>query len=404
MTPTSPVRYQRSSSSAARRGLGVAPVAEEHRTPAEADLADLALGQHLVGLGVADLHLHRRRRHADASVCASSAPGRSVVPRPTVSVHAVTEPVPPRGGDALLRSAQQLRRPHRARRRPRCAPTTCRTARGRGGRGSARAASARGPRWSPRAAGSARGGSSPPTCPGGANTIVWPITSLATSWQLSPAMWNIGAAERSRRRRGGRRHREPCSASVIAAAAPLSIDASRKWMLLRCDSITPLGRPVVPLVKRMTNGSSSSSSTLGERRVAARTPPARRSRPRTTSTGRSAGSSTPSSRSSRRRSPSSTLGSVSSSAYAISSPVHQPLSPTVTAPSATRRPERQRVLDRVGRDDRDAVARSDAVLVAQRGRDRGDRLEDRGERVLAVGEDHVGLVAHALGRARAAVG
>ena len=34
-------------------------------------------------------------------------------------------------------------------------------------------------------------------------------------------------------------------------------------MLLRCDSITPLGRPVVPLVKRMTNGSSSSMATSG---------------------------------------------------------------------------------------------------------------------------------------------
>ena len=63
------------------------------------------------------------------------------------------------------------------------------------------------------------------------------------------------------------------------------------------------------------------------------------------------------------------------------------------------RPEHERVLDRVRRDDRDAVAGPDPVAVAQRGRDRRDRLEDRRERVLAVGEDHVGPVAQSLGRA-----
>ena len=90
------------------------------------------------------------------------------------------------------------------------------------------------------------------------------MTVDATSWQLRPAMWNIGAAEMiTGLSAGGVGIGTPCSASVIAAAAPLSIDASRKWMLLRCDSITPLGRPVVPLVKRMTNGSSSSSATSG---------------------------------------------------------------------------------------------------------------------------------------------
>ena len=102
-------------------------------------------------------------------------------------------------------------------------------------------------------------------------------------------MWNIGAAEMITDFAGGVGIGMPCSASVIAAAAPLSIEASRKWMLLRCDSITPLGRPVVPLVKRMTNGSSSSSVDVGERRVGRVRLRARRSRPRTTSTGRSSG-------------------------------------------------------------------------------------------------------------------
>ena len=169
-------------------------------------------------------------------------------------------------------------------------------------------------------------------------------------------------------------------------------------MLLRCESITPLGRPVVPLVKRMTNGSSSSSATSGNGASGAYVSSAAKSSSNE-STVTSSGSVTPSSRSSRRWSPSSSLGSVSSTAYAISSPVHQPLSPTATPPSATVAQNVERVLDRVGRDDGDAVTGTDAVLVAQRGRDRGDRLEDRRERVLPVGEDHVGLVAHALGRA-----
>ena len=147
-------------------------------------------------------------------------------------------------------------------------------------------------------------------------------------------MWNIGAAEMITDRSGGVGMGNPCSASVNAAAAPFSIDASRKWMLLRCVSMTPLGRPVVPLVKRMTNGSSSSSSTSGNGASGAYVSSAAKSSSND-STGRPAGSSTPSNRSSRRRSPKSTFGSVSSTAYAISSPVHQPLRPTATAPSAT---------------------------------------------------------------------
>ena len=111
-------------------------------------------------------------------------------------------------------------------------------------------------------------------------------------------------------------------------------------MLLRCDSITPLGRPVVPLVKRMTNGSSSSSSTSGNGASGAYASSAAKSSSND-STGRSSGRSTPSSRSSRRRSPSSTFGSVSSTAYAISSPVHQPLRPDGHAAERDRRPERR---------------------------------------------------------------
>ena len=182
-----------------------------------------------------------------------------------------------------------------------------------------------------------------------------------TSWQLSPAMWNIGAAEMITGCSAGGAHRgRRAPGRSSSRRAPLSIDASRKWMLLRCDSITPLGRPVVPLVKRMTNGSSSSMATSGNGASGA-CARARRSRPRTRRTGRPAGSSMPSRRSSRRRSPNSTFGSVSSTAYAISSPVHQPLSPTVIAPSAVVAQNVERVLDGVRRDDGDAVAGPDAV-------------------------------------------
>ena len=63
------------------------------------------------------------------------------------------------------------------------------------------------------------------------------------------------------------------------------------------------------------------------------------------------------------------------------------------------RPEHERVLDGVRRHDGDAVARPDPVAVAERGGDRRDRLEDRRERVLTVGEDHVRAITQALRRA-----
>ncbi len=169
--------------------------------------------------------------------------------------------------------------------------------------------------------------------PGGGYTMVTPSSVDATSWQLSPAMWNIGAAEMMTGRSTGGAAGTPASMLLIIATAPFNIDAIRKWMLLRCDSITPFGRPVVPLVKRMTKGSSSSMATEGKSAPGACRSSSAKSRSNST-TGRPAGSSMPSSRSRRRRSPRRTFGSVSSTAYAISSPVHQPLSPTVIAPSA----------------------------------------------------------------------
>ncbi len=102
-------------------------------------------------------------------------------------------------------------------------------------------------------------------------------------------------------------------------------------MTLRWLIGTPLGRPVVPLVKRITTGSSSCEETSGSDAPA----PAASSSPTVSSSGhtgepRSNGAS----RSMRRRSANTTRGSVSCTAYASSGPVHQPLSPTVVAPSA----------------------------------------------------------------------
>ena len=147
-------------------------------------------------------------------------------------------------------------------------------------------------------------------------------------------------------------------------------------MLFRCESITPLGRPVVPLVKRMTNGSSSSSSTSGNG-----------------ASGAYVSSAAKSSSNEQHREVGGELDAFEPLEPAAVAEEHLRLGeldrvrdllarPPAVEPDGhpaerDRRPERQRVLDRVRRDDRDAVARTDAVLVAQRGRDRGDRLEDR---------------------------
>ena len=212
-------------------------------------------------------------------------------------------------------------------------------------------------------------------------------------------MWNIGAAEMITGCSTGAAPgdaRPPCRSAP--RRAPLSIDASRKWMLLRCDSITPLGRPVVPLVNRMTNGSSSSIVTSGNGASGACCSSAAKSRSNST-TGRRSGSAiavepleaAPVAEEHLR------LGELDRVRDLLARP--PAVEPDGDRAERGRRPEHERVLDGVRRDDRDTVARADPVAVAQRGRDRRDRLEDRRERVLAVGEDHVRPVAQALGRA-----
>ena len=62
------------------------------------------------------------------------------------------------------------------------------------------------------------------------------------------------------------------------------------------------------------------------------------------------------------------------------------------------RPERDDVLDTVGRRDRDAVTLADAVLVPQHPGRSSDRAENLPERVAAVRKHHVRPIREALGR------
>ena len=58
-------------------------------------------------------------------------------------------------------------------------------------------------------------------------------------------------------RGGSARAVPPVPGTAAALSAPLSICTIPKLMRLRCERVAPLGRPVVPLVKRMTAGESS---------------------------------------------------------------------------------------------------------------------------------------------------
>jgi hypothetical protein len=106
------------------RRLRVAPVAEEARRAANADLAHLTFGQHLVGLGVAHLQPHRGRRHADAVGVMQLGPRPQRGAEPGGLGAAVAERgTGPGGRDAFGQRPQQLRR-HTAPRCRRCARST----------------------------------------------------------------------------------------------------------------------------------------------------------------------------------------------------------------------------------------------------------------------------------------
>ena len=94
--------------------------------------------------------------------------------------------------------------------------------------------------------------------PGGGTTSVMPQVTALTSWPSSPDMWNSGAEAMTA---GGC----PAPAGVDPGApsrrtSVVAADDQQKWMTLRCDSTAPFGRPVVPLVKMIVAGSSSSTA------------------------------------------------------------------------------------------------------------------------------------------------
>ena len=101
-------------------------------------------------------------------------------------------------------------------------------------------------------------------------------------------------------------------------------------IMLRCEGSHP-GRPVVPLVNRIMNGSSSSRSTSGSASVVVERGNLLQSSSSST-TGAAGAAPAPVRRSSRGRSPNTTTGFVSSMPYSSSGPVHHPLRPTTIPP------------------------------------------------------------------------
>ncbi len=87
-------------------------------------------------------------------------------------------------------------------------------------------------------------------------TAVSPNASRGTARLCSAAIWNSGVASRNLRALGGR----PNSA---AKASLLNRWKSTAATMFRCECVAPFGRPVVPLVNRITAGSSSPTSGTG---------------------------------------------------------------------------------------------------------------------------------------------
>ena len=206
---------------------------------------------------------------------------------------------PWRSGSARRACAAARAATPRCRRR-RCARSTCRT-RSRSGRSRMRhsCVGTSAHVVAPCCCAELAGGSPPRHLPGGGYTIVMFVSVGGDELAVEPR--DVEHRRRRDRSPGAR----PAARSATAVldvghhrTAPLSIDASRKWMLLRCDSITPLGRPVVPLVNRMTNGSSSSMATSGNCGVGCVRLERREVVARTRPPGAPSGSSMPSRRSS----------------------------------------------------------------------------------------------------------
>ena len=191
---------------------------------------------------------------------------------------------------------------------------------------------------------------------------------------------------------GSARAASPVPGTAVALSAPLSICTIPKLMRLRCDRVAPFGRPVVPLVKRMTAGESSVMTGgaapapvgLGLGRQAVDQLHRHPGRHRVLI---EAGHQALVPRDQDR------AGQLDTEMQLRSRP------PSVEAgdnrPQGHRGPHQQGVLGRVGRHDRHPVARLDLVPLGQQNRQRIDVSQRVAERPGAVGrgqEDEVTVV------------
>ena len=101
-----------------------------------------------------------------------------------------------------------------------------------------------------------------------AKTSLVPNTGPVIRMPSIPDTWNIGLDRMLAGWRGGSvsgwlRVRRPWAGAGRAIAAAIrapSWEIIARCAMLRCDNVAPFGRPVVPLVNRITTGSSSSIS------------------------------------------------------------------------------------------------------------------------------------------------
>ena len=152
---------------------------------------------------------------------------------------------------------------------------------------------------------------------GGRYTSFAPVVTAGIAAAVSPETWKSGSAAISQD-----------SVGVVPAAAFRNAIDCAQWMLLRCVSTAAFGLPVVPLVNKNANGSSSSMGVVGS--VAS---PANQEVPASSRSACGRSGTWWSRRARRASSPMSSFGSVSRMPCSSSAPVHQALSSTTAPPS-----------------------------------------------------------------------
>ena len=166
--------------------------------------------------------------------------------------------------------------------------------------------------------------------PGAGKTSVVGKAAPVMRTAIRPETWNIGLDTMLQPGGGG-------AAGACAAAAPMAARSRltiAKLMMLRCDRTAPLGRPVVPLVNRMTAGESSVMS--GRAGVLPAKSRASACSSSSSRIGTPPGASMPpSSRASRLASPAMSAGVVRPMPYSSSGAVHQPFRLVTMAPRVT---------------------------------------------------------------------